>query len=197
MFRSKVLLAIIVSLLAVSTANADSLWKKTSSSPYTPDKSYKIGDLITIIVVENTSAQQKAGTNTNVKDDMGLKLTHTFDRIASLIGKDTAADLTVKNKYAGAGSTQRASVVTTKIAATVTEVMDNGNIKIDGSHRLDVNDETQEILVSGVVRTKDISAANTIYSYQIANAEVSVRGSGVVQEAESPGWLTRIFNWLF
>ncbi|MBU1026512.1 MAG: flagellar basal body L-ring protein FlgH, partial [Candidatus Margulisbacteria bacterium] len=47
------------------------------------------------------------------------------------------------------------------------------------------------------VRPKDISGANSVYSYQVASAELSVIGTGAVAEAESPGWITRILNWLF
>lgn len=184
-------------ILTAGICNADSLWNKRSSSPYSPEKSYKIGDIITILIIESTDAQQKAGTNTNIKDDMGLKFTHTIDRLTSLIGQNNTAAFQDSNKYTGTGTTQRASSVTTKIAAIVTEVMENGNLRIEGTHTLDVNDESQEILATGIVRSKDISVSNTIYSYQIANAEISVKGTGVVQEAESPGWLTRVLNWLF
>lgn len=190
-------IAVCCVLIGVSFANADSLWNKDSSSPYSPEKAYKIGDIITIIVDENTSAQQKAGTNTTTKDDLGAQLTHTIARLNPLISANTSITSSNGNKYTGQGSTQRASTVTTKIAAMVTEVLDNGNIKIDGSHYLDVNDESQQILVSGIVRSKDISVANSVYSYQVANAQISVKGTGAVQEAESPGWFTRILNWLF
>ena len=162
-----------------------------------PEKSYKVGDVIIILIEENTNAQQKAGTNTNIKDDMGLQFTHTITKLNPLLGNNNNVSWSNSNKYAGQGTTQRASNVTAKVAATVTEVMENGNLKIEGSHKLDVNDESQEIQISGLVRSKDISVANTIYSYQVASAQVSVKGTGVIQEAESPGWFTRIFNWLF
>ena len=62
---------------------------------------------------------------------------------------------------------------------------------------MDINDESQEILISGIIRSKDVSPANTVYSYQVADAQVSFKGTGAVQEAEAPGWFTRILNWLF
>lgn len=184
-------------LLGFTNCFSNSLWNKTSSSPYTPDKSYKAGDIITVLIAETTTAQQKAGTNTNVKDDMALKFTHTIERLNPLIGQSNAAGMTLGNKYTGTGLTQRTSAVTSKVAATVVEVMPNGNLRIEGSHILSVNDENQEVFISGIVRAKDISIANTINSYQVADANVSVRGSGVVQEAENPGWITRILNWIF
>lgn len=183
--------------IMVFTCYADSLWNKNSSSPFSPDKAYKVGDIITILIVESTSAQQKAGTNTNIQDDLSMQLSHTIQRLAPYIGTDNSVTSKNANKYVGAGTTQRASSVTAKIAAIITNVFDNGNLKIEGKHKLDVNDESQQIEINGIVRSRDVSASNTIYSYQVASAEVSVRGSGAVQEAEAPGWFTRIINWLF
>ena len=80
---------------------------------------------------------------------------------------------------------------------TGTAVLPNENLEITGKHKVQVNDEIQEITITGSVRPKDISGANTIFSYQVANAELIVKGKGVVADTESPGWLTRIFNWLF
>ncbi|MFA4967724.1 MAG: flagellar basal body L-ring protein FlgH [Candidatus Margulisiibacteriota bacterium] len=180
------------------SANADSIWKPgTSTSPYSPDKSFKVGDIITILIVESSTAQHKAGTNTDVKDNLGLQFSHTIDRLNSLIGPSNSVAGQANQKYGGQGSTNRASNVQAKIAAAVTEVLENGNLKIEGHHKVSVNDETQDIMVAGSVRSKDISINNTIYSYQVADADISIKGNGVVQEAEAPGWLTRIFNWLF
>jgi len=193
-------LLLIVSLLIVNwalPARADSIWNQESASPYSTQKAYKVGDIINIIILESTSAQNKAGTKTDVRDDLGAKFTHTLERLAPVIGKSNQATGQFSNKYSGLGQTSRASSVQARIAAWVTEVMPNGNLNIKGRHKVEVNDEIQEITITGIVRAKDISGANAVYSYQVANAELAVKGTGVVAETESPGWLTRIFNWLF
>jgi flagellar L-ring protein precursor FlgH len=178
-------------------AYADSIWTKDSASPYSTDKALKVGDIINVIVAESTSAQNQAATKSNVKDDLAAKLTHTIQRLAPIIGTDTQIGGQVSNNYAGTGQTTRSSGVQARISAWVTEVLPNGNLQIEGKHRVQVNDETQEITIRGTVRPKDISGANTIYSYQVANADLTVQGSGVVADTESPGFLTRLFNWLF
>ena len=178
-------------------AVADSVWNKDSASPYSTQKAYKTGDIINIIILESTVAQNKAGTKSDVRDDLGMKFTHTLQRLAPVIGTNNQATGQVYNKYSGLGQTSRASNVQARIAAWVTEVMPTGNLKIKGRHKVEVNDEIQEITITGVVRAKDISGANTVFSYQVADAELAVKGTGVVAETESPGWLTRIFNWLF
>jgi flagellar L-ring protein precursor FlgH len=193
-------LLLIVSLLIVNCslpAAGDSIWNRESASPYTTEKAYKKGDIVHIVILENTQAQNRAGTKTDIRDDLGLKLSHTLDRLAPVIGTDNQMTGQVSNQYKGLGQTSRVSAVQARIASWVTEVLPNGNLAIKGVHKVEVNDEVQEITITGVVRVKDISGANTVYSYQVANAKLAVKGTGVVAETESPGWLTRFFNWLF
>ena len=191
-----IILSLVICHLSLP-ARADSIWNKESASPYSTQKAYKKGDIINVIIMESTSAQNRAGTKTDVRDDLGAKFSHTIERLAPVIGKSNQATGQLSNRYRGLGQTSRASSVQARIAAWVTEVMQNGNLKIKGRHKVEVNDEIQEITIIGIVRSKDISGANAVYSYQVANAELAVKGTGVIAETESPGWLTRIFNWLF
>lgn len=181
----------------VNCSFADSIWNEKSASPYSTEKSHKVGDIINVLILESTTAKNQAGTKSDVKDDLGGKFTHTLARLAPIIGTNNQAVGQISNKYSGIGQTSRASNVSARIAAWVTEVLPNGNLAIKGKHKVQVNDEIQEIMFTGNVRPKDISGANTIYSYQVANAELNVMGTGVIAETESPGWLTRIFNWMF
>jgi flagellar L-ring protein precursor FlgH len=176
---------------------ADSVWNENSASPYSTQKAYKIGDIINVIVLESSTAKNLAGTNTNVSDDLSAKFTHTIQRLAPIIGTNNQAAAQISNRYSGTGQTTRGSNVQARVSAWVTGVLPNGNLAIKGVHRVEVNTEVQEISLTGIVRPKDISGANTIYSYQVANAELAIKGTGTVADSESPGWLTRIFNWLF
>jgi flagellar L-ring protein FlgH len=189
------LLVLGIFLISINAANADSIWNKNSSSPYSVSKSFRMGDLITIIILETTSAVQKAGTDTNANDSLSVSLDHTISRL----GIDPSNYLRGAggNTYKGLGATTRTSNVTAKIAAVVVKILPNGNLMIAGEHRVEVNDETQTIKISGMVRPKDVTLQNTVYSYQVAGADVSVKGKGVVGDAENPGVFTRFFNWIF
>ncbi|MFH1386945.1 MAG: flagellar basal body L-ring protein FlgH [bacterium] len=190
-------LSFVICHLSLFAAQADSIWNSDSASPYSTQKAYKVGDIINIIIVENSSAKNLANTKTNVSDDLSAKLTHTIQRLAPIIGTNNSIAGNVSNKYSGDGSTSQGSNVTSRISAWVTDVFPNGNLEIKGQHKVKVNNETHEIILTGIVRPKDISGANTIFSYQVANADLAVKGSGAVADASSPGWITRIFNWIF
>jgi len=187
-------LASIVFLFSFNFAYCDPIWNRASNSPYSVSKSFRVGDLITVIVLESTSAVQKAGTDTNASDSLSLAFS---SNLVNLYHPGKSITGSGGNTYKGLGATTRTSNVTAKIAAVVVKVLPNGNLMVSGEHRVEVNDEIQTIKISGMIRPKDVSLQNTVYSYQVAGADVSVKGKGVVGEAESPGMFTRFFNWIF
>lgn len=191
------LLIVSLMILLVSSALADSLWNDNSASPYSAQKTYKVGDIINVLILENSSAKNLAKTQTNVSDDLSAKFTHTLQRLAPIIGVNNSVAGNLANKYSGDAATNRGSNVSARIAAWVTEILPNGNLAIRGQHKVEVNNEVQEITITGIVRPKDIVASSTVFSYQVANANLTVNGSGAVSDASAPGWITRLLNWLF
>jgi flagellar L-ring protein precursor FlgH len=105
-------------------------------------------------------------------------------------------DIAGEAEHEGKGSIDRSDRLTAQIPARVVKVLDNGNLVIEGRRAVLVNDETQTATISGVVRPQDITGANTVLSSQIADAEVQVVGSGVLSEAQRPGILYRLLDWL-
>jgi flagellar L-ring protein precursor FlgH len=190
----KKLITLIVFLLSFSFAYSDSIWNDASSSPYSVSKSFRVGDVITVMILESTSAVQKAGTNTNANDSLGLSFN---SNIAGFYHPGRSVSGSGGNTYQGLGDTSRTSNVTAKVASVVVKVLPNRNLVIEGEHRVEVNGEVQTVKISGVIRPKDVSLQNTVYSYQVADASVSVKGSGTVGDVESPGVFTRILNWIF
>ena len=86
--------------------------------------------------------------------------------------------------------------MTGQIAARVVKVLDNGNMVVEGRRSVVVNNETQVITLSGVIRPEDVTSNNTILSSQVADAEIQMEGRGVLAEAQSPGILFRFLDWL-
>jgi flagellar L-ring protein precursor FlgH len=182
--------------LSANFVYSDSIWNNGSGSVYSVSKSFKVGDIITVIVLESTSADQKAQTATNANDTLAGVLNTTLSHLGFAPGEKSLS-VNGSNVYSGIGDTTRTSAVTTKISAVVVKILPNGTLMIAGEHRVEVNDEVQTIEISGMVRPNDVSLQNTVFSYQVAEANVSVKGKGVVGEAESPGVVVRFLNWLF
>ncbi len=191
------LLHVLILLIFCGSAFSSSLWNENSSSPFVVQKPYKIGDVIMVLIVENTSAVQKAGTDTQNQDNLSASFSHAIQKLQGVLPPSASLQGARSQSFKGSGSTSRSSNILATVAVSVKDVLPDGNLYIEGTHKVSVNEERQEIKVSGIIRPKDITAWNTVYSYQVANAEVAVKGTGAVGEASSPGLIMRILNFLF
>ena len=80
------------------------------------------------------------------------------------------------------------------MTVTVVRVYPNGNLEIKGQKKLVLNDGSEYLRLSGIVRPEDISASNTISSSNVADAKITYTNSGVYAVSTKPGWLSKIFR---
>jgi len=181
---------ILVLSLAVG-AHAASLWQDGQDSIFSDTKARKIGDLVTIIIVERTQASQSTeittGKDASTEFGPGLGILD-FIPLAK-VGGSSGRTVGGKNQQGGS--------LSARMTSRVVDVLPNGNLVIEGTQSLIVNNETQEITVRGVIRPQDIAPDNTILSTYIADATISYQGSGILGGKDEPGILTRILNWIF
>jgi len=198
-----IFLLVLISLLFPMEVVADSLFDNAKTPFYGVNRRLiRVGEIITIYVSESTSAAQQASTSTERESSLGASLQSNWEQIGNLLGNETLNQkreygLNGDDKYEGSGQTSRRSQVKAVVSSVVTEILDNGNLYIEGVHKVKVNDELETIRVAGIIRPQDISPKNSVFSYQVAKAEISVHGSGVVASKQSPGIITKMFNWLF
>lgn len=184
--------SLVIGFMCQGVLQATSLYPIDKASMFEDSKGRHEGDLITVIIVEQAEARQRANTATG-KDS----------EIAAGPGAGVLADLIPLFKIGGGdsftadGSTSRGGSLTAKITTKVVEIWPNNTMRIEGRQKIVINDEEQEIIISGLVRERDVSADNTVLSTFIADAEIAFSGSGVVGDKNTPGLLTRLFNWLF
>ena len=95
------------------------------------------------------------------------------------------------------GATSRADTLTGTISTVVTEVLPNGDLRIEGKREVTVNSETQLMSISGIVRRVDVDTKNTVLSSAIADAKIEYSGLGVVDDVQRPGWLVRVLDWVY
>jgi flagellar L-ring protein precursor FlgH len=157
---------------------------------YTDKKGKRAGDVVTVLVTESAKASNDTRTETAKSADVS---------VSAALGKDFAAGLSggAANNYGGKGATARNGQLTATVTARIAQVLDNGNLLIEGSKVVTINNEEEILEVSGTIRADDINPDNTVYSYKIADAVIRYTGSGVNADAEKPGLITRFFNWIF
>lgn len=184
-----------------------SLWDSRShfSEIFINAKARRIGDLVTIKIVESASATNKAGTSTDRSSSISAGISNFFN--AEL---DHASDSpffnpfgsvkgSIGSEFEGTGSTQRSGALTAYMTARVVDILPNGNLFIEGNREVRVNAENQLITLTGIIRPRDISSDNVIQSTYIADARIGYSGKGVLNDRQKPGWLTRVFDkvWPF
>jgi len=182
-----------------------SLWEESGRNFLFSDVKAKfVGDLVTILVVESSSATRKAGTETGresslkagVENFWGLE-SDLITASASSTTPKTLITASSSNAFKGEGSTSREDKLSSTMTGMVTDVLPTGNLVIEGTKKIRVNAETQIMTVKGMIRPEDIGADNTVRSTAMANAEISYHGRGVISDKQHPGWGTRAFDWVW
>ena len=153
----------------------------------------KVGDLITVLLLEATQASRTNNVETSrasTNDIIGLNQAKGLlpgGRFFQALKTDGA---TITN--AGSGVSGQNATLTGSISSSVVDVMSNGNLVIFGEKQLALTEGSEFIQLKGVVRPSDIQPDNTVLSNRIANAQFSYRGTGDLAKASKPGWGTRL-----
>lgn len=184
---------------------AGSLWSSASGSLVSDHKAMSIGDILTIVIAEKSSASRQATTSSGRDSTIQAGIPHLFGLENQEFITDSGLDMdnliqaNFSNEFEGSGKTIRSGDLTASLSTQVIDVYQNGNLKVRGGKEVMVNSEVQIIYVTGIVRPVDITAANTVDSNKILNARISYTGRGPVADHQEPGWLTRTLDhvWPF
>lgn len=163
-------------------------------SLYTNHRAMKKDDILTIYIEENAKAGSQSSTNTNKKNSFGVQNVKGTGALDMVPGFGASGGANVG--YDGKGGTTREGNLVAKVSARVVEVLDNGNLVIDGQKVVEINEEKEIIKVSGIVRPQDIGSDNTILSSSISEAKITYSGKGVANTGQRPGFIARFLNWL-
>jgi flagellar L-ring protein precursor FlgH len=185
---------ILIGLLFTSVLAAQGFRQNAAMSLFSDQKANRIGDAITIIIVEASTASNNAETTTGRSSNMGLEGSLATGGKSS---SSVTGGVKTNNDFSGSGTTKTTGMIQTKLSATIDSVYENGNLRIKGSRRIVINDEEQTITIRGIVRTSDISASNTVYSTNISEAEIIFAGDGAINSSQKPGLFAKLIKWLF
>lgn len=182
---------VVLCVLLTAPALANSLWTDEAANIYCDKVATEVGDLITIVIVEKSSASQRASTETSqgsaVSGGPGLGI---FDFVK-------AFSLNYDDKNGADGLTTRQGLLDARITAQIIAKQPNGNLVVRGRKTIFINGENQEIEITGVIRKENIKPDNTIESIYMTDVEIRYTGQGVVGDKQKAGLLERLFNWLF
>ena len=198
---TKIIVAALFTALAASSP-AQSLWHDGASHPMYADKrGTSVGDILTIVVQENTAANKNNETATEKQSSLTAAITSfLFSPGASAAltkgGQLPAMAYNSDAKHDGKGAINNSESIVAHVAVKISDVLPNGNLVIEGRRETSFAGEHQTIILRGVVRADDVAADNTVLSYNVADATIQIIGKGSVSDSQNKGWFTRIWDKL-
>lgn len=185
----KAMIMTVLLLGVMSQSAAESLYKPETYRALTSDRrAYRVGDILTVLVVENSSASATSGTSTDKGNDTGIRFLSPNSQKNYSLG--------INESFDGGGRIARTGRLLAQISVAVTAIDNTGDLKIKGEQLIEINGEKQSINLEGRVRPRDIDEQNTVLSNRIAEAKLTYVGDGVLAESQHKGWLSRLISLL-
>lgn len=161
------------------------------SALYEGQRAHRIGDPLTIVLVEKTSAS-KSSTSKLDSSGSGSITPPTTGRLS--LFKATDASASGARAFTGSGAADQSNALSGEISVTVAAVYPNGTLLVQGQKRVTLNRGDETLQIKGLIRVSDIDSDNRVSSTRVADARISYTGKGDVARASRQGWLSRFFS---
>ncbi|HVN46019.1 MAG TPA: flagellar basal body L-ring protein FlgH [Steroidobacteraceae bacterium] len=156
---------------------------------------HHVGDIVTIVLNEQTAAQKSATTSTSKATTVNMPSPTIFGAPVTIHGTPILENnINNATKFAGQGASAESNSLTGYLTATVLKVLPNGNLFIAGEKQIGLNQGREFVRVTGVIRPIDLASDDSIPSYRVASAHITYSGKGAIADANAQSWLARFFN---
>lgn len=155
----------------------------------------RVGDILTIRLVERTDASKSMNTNTTRDSSTRIEPPTVFGRAVTKSGVPILdTEIGSSRSFDGGGESSQSNRLEGEITVTVARRLANGNLFVKGQKWLTLNQGQEMLRIAGMVRTEDIASDNSVPSNRVADARITYSGKGSLADANRQGWLTRFFN---
>ncbi len=185
-----------VALVTESSPTGGSIYSDAQGYTLFGDlKARNVGDILTVLLVERTDAIKSSSTNTSKETNVSAANPTLFGRPVTHNGVPLlTAEVGATTSFSGDGSSSQSNRLSGSVTVTVVHRYPNGNLRVRGRKRIALNQGSEFVAVSGVVRPQDIDTTNTVRSDRIADSEISYSAKGPLADANKMGILARFFN---
>ena len=139
-------------------------------------------DLISVVVSESLAAstdgtvKNTRASNANSAISGLIGTLHSGNALQNLINQTSSSGLNAQ------GTSATNSSLSTTFGGQVIEVLSNGTLVIEAARQVEFSQQTQTIILRGLVRPEDISQQNQVLSTAISSLELEVRGKGIIND---------------
>lgn len=171
----------------------NSLWRQGSRTFLRDQRAASVGDLVTVLVSIQDEADMENSTkrNRDNSESMGipnlLGLESSYARLfpsgfdpSKMVSANSSSDVN------GTGTLKRSEQINLRVAATVSQVLPNGNLVVVGRQQVRVNQELRDLQVGGIIRPQDIGSDNTVRHDRLAEARIAYGGRGTISDVQRP-----------
>jgi flagellar L-ring protein precursor FlgH len=185
-----------------SAGSRNPLLDETSFIAVTPPepRTFALHEIVTIIVIENKRFQTDAQTKTERNFDFEaalqawIKFTECKLGAQDFIRGEPEIDFSTESEIDNKGKLKRQDKLTYRIACEVIDVKPNGNLVLEARRRLYHDEEEIVATLTGMCRSADVSADNTVLSSKVADLDFSASHTGAMRDGTRRGWLTRLVD---
>jgi len=160
------------------------------------NKAFRIGDVLSVTLLEATNASKSAETSTEKDDEAEIGVSALFGSDGPKVNGNLVLNSTFDavREFTGKGDSAQSNSLEGEIAVTVVDVLPSGNLVVRGEKIIGLNQGSEFIRISGLVRPQDVSTDNIIVSTKLANSRIFYGGGGTIAESNTKGWLSRFFD---
>lgn len=197
-----ILFLLLFGILFPIPVQGDSLFDVDGCDLFTAVIANEIGDLVTIIISESTQASNRASTETekslNTDGEISVKgFLQWVTNLPETISPVEDINFTPSEEFQGEGRVSTQGTFSTRLTATVVDILPNGNLVIEGTREISIAEDSATLGLKGVIQPTDLTADNTVQSNQIAEMEITYESEGIIADRQHDGILSRIFNFFF
>ncbi len=181
-------IALVALLLPAGAAQADSLYNENTYRPIAGDnKAYRVGDTITVQVIEQSSGTTTTDTSTQRTNNLNVGA-QAFN------GRQFNGSAAVAGTFDGGGTTLRTNKLLDTLTVTVREILPNGDLKVSGEQVLTINDEQHKVDLEGRIRPIDIASDNSVLSTRVGDARIHYAGDGELTDRQKRSWWRKLLD---
>lgn len=156
------------------------------------NRARRIGDILTIRLVETTEARKTASASASRATDLSLRLPQARPFNDLPVGLFTGG---TENSFEGGGRATQSNQLRGEITVAVVDVLPNGVLSVRGQKVVRLNRGDEFVNISGLVRPEDVGPDNRVPSTRVADARIAYSGVGEIAAQSRQGWVQRLLNF--
>lgn len=186
------------------TNQANSLWTGSQKGFFKDQRAGQIGDILTVVIdiddkgqlKDETTRTRSAAEDLGIPNMLGLEAGGIQQVLPEAVNLANLARANSASNHKGTGKIDRQEKIEMKLAATITQVLPNGNLVISGTQEVLVNFENRILKLDGIIRPEDVGIENAIPYEKIAEARIAYGGKGQLTDVQQPRYGQQVYDVL-